>query len=492
MKHLTVIGGFALNYKPLDFLNDLATVNYIDINQFPAIFNLEDMCTAIMPLLKNDNNLLIAYSMGGLLAIDLVYKNPDKFNQVILLNSTPYFIEDSNWLGISEKNFKKLQNKLEISNIDDFYKYFMTLVSYPELPTPYTIFKSNTNKNQLYNLLNILYKTDYRDKLSKLKDKFTLINAKNDVLIKNNFLDIKQYYLDNCSHLNISPTKEIIFNTLQLSFPSTTIPYEHRTILFKPQVEPNNNKDGINSSCNNQKLIQYNFNKAANTYLSNKNIQITAAEKIESYLINRSLHHDLILDLGSGPGTFKNNFNTILYDLSLNMLKTSKHVIKINGSATNLPFCNKAFSVIASNLMMQWITNKELAFKDIFRTLQDNGIFIYTTLIDKSLWQLTNAFGNIDNKQHTLNFITDNEYVKIAHNTGFKIIHSSIWSDTLLFNDIYSLLMHFKLTGTNMPKSNGNNGLGGRKNIDLLQDVYPKTTSQYPLTYKHLLMVLQK
>lgn len=263
-----------------------------------------------------------------------------------------------------------------------------------------------------------------------------------------------------------------------------------------------------------EKLIQYNFNKAANTYLNNKNIQISAANKIESYLLNNSLQQNLILDFGSGPGTFKNISQTILYDLSISMLKIGKNQSKINGNATNLPFANQVFPIIASNLMIQWITDKNQMFEEVYRTLQDNGTFIYTTLISESLWQLNHAFGKIDDKVHTLNFISENEYFELANKNNFKVVYKNIWEDTLFFNDILSLLMHFKLTGTNIPKSNCNKGLGGKKIIEQLANTYPQiknldakinsnskgryidsttpSNSKYPLTYKFLFMVLQK
>lgn len=496
MKNITVIGGFAINDTPLNFLNDLATIDYIDINQFPATYGLEDMSKTVSKSLAFNNNILIAYSMGGLIAIYMVYRNPDIFNQVILLNSSPCFMENNNWYGIAETSFKKLQKKLELSNIDEFYKYFITLIAYPDkLPTTqYEVFKSNTSKEQLNNLLNILYETDLRNKLASIKEKFIFINANNDILVKNNEFDRNNYWLNNCSHLNIDNSKELIFKILsslaccsQLSFLQTADAIN--TLLPSPEIST---AKITNSGHANEKLIQSNFNKAAITYLKNKNIQIAGAEKIESYLLNNSLQQELTLDLGSGPGTFKNIPKTVLYDLSLNMLKISKNSAKINGNAANLPFCNESFFVIASNLMLQWLEDKNQTFREVFRTLKDNGVFIYTTLINESLWQLSQAFSHIDDKLHTLNFITENEYSKLAINHGFKVIHKSTWEDTLIFNDIYNLLMHFKLTGTNLPKSNCNSGLGGRKNIESLKEVYPKVNSHYPISYKHLLMVLQK
>lgn len=245
-----------------------------------------------------------------------------------------------------------------------------------------------------------------------------------------------------------------------------------------------------------QKLIQYNFDHAAKTYNAHANMQKITASKIADYLIYNNYNPTaLILDLGSGPGTLPGKLdNTILYDISLGMLKKRTHEenICINGTATKLPFMDKIFNLIISNLMIQWSREKDQVLNEANRVLHDDGIFIFTTLIDKSLWQLENAWKKLDNCEHIINFATKDDYIDLATDAGFDVLATEEWEYTEDFNEIDSLLRSFKLTGTSIPKSTCNQGLGGRGWLNQLDLAYPKIKNKLPLSYHNLLLVLRK
>ena len=243
------------------------------------------------------------------------------------------------------------------------------------------------------------------------------------------------------------------------------------------------------------KLIKYNFDTAAATYAANTDIQKITANKIDKYLMNNYHSSDLTLDLGSGPGTFTDKFsNTIRYDISLNMLKTgiNENNKAVNGDAIALPFANASFDIIISNLMLQWVTDKSLVFAEIARVLRDDGLFVCTTLINKSLWQLKMAWSELDNHEHTIKFAHKHDYFSLATSLGLEIVYADDWEHTIYFDEISQLLMHFKLTGTSIPKSACNKGLGGRNNLANLDQVYKRVYGKLPLSYHNLLLVLKK
>lgn len=245
-----------------------------------------------------------------------------------------------------------------------------------------------------------------------------------------------------------------------------------------------------------QKLIQYNFNNAANTYGFNKNIQKITAQRIDEYLTNQYYDENLkTLDLGSGPGTFPEKAeNIILYDISLQMLhaRTNLQQKSVNGDATKLPFANDSFDLVISNLMLQWISDKTLVLQEIKRVLKDDGVFICTTLVENSLWQLENAWKHLDNHQHIIDFTSQKDYLNLMDNVRLEIISVENWQHTMYFDEIYQLLKHFKLTGTSMPKSLRSKGLGGCGYLTKLGDIYPRHNHQLPLSYNNLLLVVKK
>ena len=250
-----------------------------------------------------------------------------------------------------------------------------------------------------------------------------------------------------------------------------------------------------------QKLIQYNFNASAKTYIQHAQIQKIAALKLIDKL---SKYHTqgFILDLGSGPGTMQhcpnNSYQSILYDLSYKMLKAGitgakENILAINGDAGFLPFATGSIPSVISNLMLQWSMDKLQVLREIKRILIPDGVFLFTTLISPSLWQLKAAWGKLDALEHTLDFSSYEAYIDLIKQAGLKIIYSESFEKMINFTDIYALMRHFKQTGTALPKSNMNKGLSGGKLFRDLEVAYDKNQSDQtlPLSYQYLFMVVK-
>lgn len=245
-------------------------------------------------------------------------------------------------------------------------------------------------------------------------------------------------------------------------------------------------------------LIQNKFSNAAHNYLSNAEIQISPALEIINLISKYYCEDGIILDLGSGPGTLEHdksaNYETLSFDLSLPMLKLSNSACKVNGEASKLPFATNSISLIISNLMIQWPSNKAKVLAEAYRVLKPGGILIFTTLIKPTLHELQHAWQSVDDNQHTLDFLTKHEYSSLLINCGFGLLESLNWQTTIHFPTLSALLCHFKTTGTNLAKSQSNLGLGGKKRLQKLQEAYQllSTASGLPLTYAYLLNVAMK
>ncbi|OHU86359.1 MULTISPECIES: pimeloyl-ACP methyl ester esterase BioH [Pseudoalteromonas] len=48
------------------------------------------------------NSVIVAWSLGGLVALYLAKHYPEKVSKLVMLASTPYFVESTNWAGIKE------------------------------------------------------------------------------------------------------------------------------------------------------------------------------------------------------------------------------------------------------------------------------------------------------------------------------------------------------------------------------------------------------
>lgn len=209
-----LIGGLCFNQTPLNCLFKL-NLNFIDINLLPTPFSLNDMANHVIQQLNPEgNNILFGYSTGGLVAIHVASLLPDMVKQIILINSTPKFMQEDNWEGIKSEEYNKMLVKLNNLKLIDFMSYFASFAAYPKKikSKVYRHFFSKTNKATLLNLMNILHTTDFRPQLQQLQDKTVLINSDYDVLIARNSIATKQIYLPDSTHLE--PNEEYLLKTI--------------------------------------------------------------------------------------------------------------------------------------------------------------------------------------------------------------------------------------------------------------------------------------
>ena len=145
----------------------------------------------------------------------------------------------------------------------------------------------------------------------------------------------------------------------------------------------------------------------------------------------------IILDLGSGAGTFNHQVSTpvnliISLDLSCAMLRQNSSNNAINADAAYLPLKDNSVDIVISNLMLQWPENKRQVFSEINRILKPNGTLIFTTLVKPSLHQLINSFANIDNQKTYFRFLNCTEYQYLLVNSGFTIDDQQQWCETFI------------------------------------------------------------
>lgn len=113
-----------------------------------------------------DNSILIAWSLGGLFAINIAYLFPHKVKKIILLASQPKFLSDAEWQGVSQHQAHYFEQTAE-KNFDLLVRKFISLVNYPNRAIKNSKILKNSliaasNKEKLCQLLSILFGTDLR------------------------------------------------------------------------------------------------------------------------------------------------------------------------------------------------------------------------------------------------------------------------------------------------------------------------------------------
>jgi pimeloyl-[acyl-carrier protein] methyl ester esterase len=172
---------------------------------------LEAWSAEIIKILPK-NPILLGWSLGGLLAINIAKQIP--ISQLILCASSPKFIQTNDWeFGIDQDNFKQFSNALALNPIKGL-KRFVSLQggdSYQTKHLKKTIEDYPVNVNALNQGLAILLESDLRSEFAELKIPKIALLGKKDTLIPKR---IQQWYQAN-------NTQTLLFDTGHLPFLSS-------------------------------------------------------------------------------------------------------------------------------------------------------------------------------------------------------------------------------------------------------------------------------
>lgn len=159
-----------------------------------------------------------------------------------------------------------------------------------------------------------------------------------------------------------------------------------------------------------KKIIQKNFSRGAKSYDEAASIQKKTAKKLCDLVVSHQSSVDCqlstvdflkILDLGSGTSFIAKNFsdkkNLKIFeiDLSFEMLKSwtqrPENIFPIQSDFEKLPFKHSSFDAIISSFSLQWMSDFEKNFSEIFSLLKPGGIFAFCLPTEGSLKELSAA-----------------------------------------------------------------------------------------------------
>jgi len=119
--------------------NQFADINVILVDLPSAPTSNTEIIQTINQQLPHDC-MLIAWSLGGMIATHLCFNFPDKYQKLVLVASTPKWIATTDWHGMSEKNISTFYNEAQ-ENLPQLMQTFSRLVN---------------GKNRNHNLRNIM------------------------------------------------------------------------------------------------------------------------------------------------------------------------------------------------------------------------------------------------------------------------------------------------------------------------------------------------
>lgn len=241
--------------------------------------------------------------------------------------------------------------------------------------------------------------------------------------------------------------------------------------------------------------IARSFGAASNSYDISARLQRYCGKHLMPYLPQKS---DIrVLDLGAGTGFFTDilasQYQEVLgVDMSKQMLNFAKHnradnISWLAGNALNLPLQNQSVDLIYSNLMIQWCQPLTPVLNEIFRVLKPGGLFVFSTLLDGTLFELKSSWAQVDDDQHVIDFLSENALLSTLAIPQAKLLRENVQDIVLEYEDVLHLARELKGLGANQVPNKVNKGLAGKDSWQKMMTAYQdfiEPSGIYPATYK--------
>lgn len=236
----------------------------------------------------------------------------------------------------------------------------------------------------------------------------------------------------------------------------------------------------------NKPAIAAAFGRAAQSYARHDTLQRLSADRLLTQLGDIAPVN--VLDAGCGPGAISRYWRgqgseVTALDLSATMLDEARRQQSANhyllGDIEALPLADAQFSLVWSNLAVQWCDDVRQAISELWRVTKPGGMVAFTTLVEASLPELNQAWRAVDDRPHANRFLSTQAITQAL--AGWPLC-CDVESITLHFDDAASALRSLKGIGATHLHDGRQQGLT-RGKLQRLQLAWPQQQGKCPLTY---------
>ena len=447
------------------------------------------------------NTLLMGWSLGGLLAIELANRYPNYFAGVITLATNPCFIRNNEWPGMAQDTFSNFVGLVE-KHPSNALLYFASLEAYGDAQEKKLLkeLKSSVKQNSLATKkvliegLVWLKNIDARKSLAGLTIPSLHFFATGDALVPISVAE-------KIKPLNENADVFIVPNSGHRFF------YFNSESLLKKINSWFERKPSEGSGKNNtpelDKLAMIRaFDKAANTYDRAAHLQRKIADNLlKDVQKNSQDNRSTIADIGCGTGyltgKLKNNYSNALVfgvDVSPAMVAYAENKFKgeddklifLQGGAEDLPLNDKSIDVITANFSLQWCDDLSIALYETRRVLKKQGKAFFTLPIEGTLTELSQAWAQVDDYKHVNTFISQETLVNKLQGVFLDKFTLSIQQYTEYYENYFSLAKELKalgVTNVNNQRRNGLTGSASLKKLISAYDAFKNKDNLLPVTW---------
>ncbi len=454
-----------------------------------------------------DSGVLIGWSLGGMLAVQIAARYPHKVSKIITLAANIKFVAGDDYLDAMHSATNHHFTASFENDPHGTLKIFSGLLVQGDANERALLKKIRAliaieavNANWLQ-ALQLLSQLDNRAAFTALAQPGLHLLGEADVLVPASAAPAlsaantrqKIILLPQTCHAVHWSQPEKVMAYIQDFFQRNQTPlngYDDAPITFDP-IE--------------KKRIAQSFSRAAHTYDSVAKFQRNVGEKL-LHAIECNHTHKIVLDLGCGTGYFTRHLQEKFSQAKIMGLDIAEGMLSVAqeknpaintwlcGDAEKLPLANASVDVIFSSLALQWCHNLPELFAELNRVLKPGGTLIFSTLGPDTLHELKSAWQRVDNYVHVNRFRSCEDIKKCLLENSFLLNHFEQQLSALEFEKLADLTRELKFLGAHNINRGRAAGLTGRKKIAAFKTAYEsfRRDNLLPATYDVFYIIAEK
>lgn len=502
MTNLVLIHGWGCDsrtWQPvLESLQSFAKITLIDLPGFgatPALpeFTLDAVLEQIAPQLPADS-ILVGWSLGGMLAVQLAARFPERVRALITLAANVKFIAAPDYPTAMPRAINRQFNQGFAQDPQATLKLFGGLLAQGDEDERVLLKKlrrcetSAVTDNWLQSL-QLLTSLDNRVAFARLTQPGLHLFADKDALVPGAAAEAMQ-------NINSQQKISVLENTA------------HAIHWSKPQVLVESIVDFVANLADTQldkKKVAQSFSRAAATYDSVAQLQRDIGTQLFSALPSTVSAQQTILDIGSGTGFFTRQLaaqyreSTVIgLDIAEGMLRYSSTqqngISWLCADAELLPLADNSVDIIFSSLAIQWCNYLPQLLQEITRVLKPGGQVHIATLGPNTLHELKMAWQQVDNYVHVNRFQTVPALVAAIQSAHLTLGEMKQENRTLYYERLSDLTREIKALGAHNINSGKPEGLTGRSRLLAFKAAYEvfRGAQGLPATYDVIYLKVYK
>lgn len=486
----------------LPMLESIAPVIALDLPGFGKSPTLaEYSLAAVLEYLAAkipDDSVIVGWSLGGMLAVQLAAHYPQKVCALITLAANAKFVASDDYANAMPATVNREFSLAFSQDPKAALKLFSGLLA-----------QGDVNERQLLknvrqqmpvefsshwlHALELLSVLDNRSALAAIKQPCLHLLAEKDALVPTVVAGVLE---------QINPAHHVVTiaraaHALHWSQP----------VIVGEQIATFVNALSAKTSKLDKKKVAQSFGRAALTYDTVAQLQRDVGKHLLQFTPAQLDTDATIIDLGSGTGFFTRKLaarfgpaNMIGLDLAEGMLHFSQQQMqaeRINwlcGDAELLPLADNSVDLIFSSLVIQWCSNLLQLLRELARVLKPGGQLVVATLGPNTLHELKSAWQQADNYVHVNQFQPQDSLRVAAIAANLVIDHFAVEQRVIYFDRLTELTRELKALGAHNINAGKPEGLTGRSRIATFKNAYEqyRETRGLPATYEVFYLSVHK